>query len=338
MRTLRELAVTGATDPDTADAGGGTFTASEFQLTFMSPDVIRFAEEQRFFMQAVQENTELIGSKDKTLRLPISTGHQDISARTANEYSHERTWTELNKLDMIDITPAWILGGVNISKELVSTSRVDLIREAKFYVVEDIVEDMETAITKEIDTRCTTNVVYGGDAAKPDDLSKGDKITTDLVADAIEKLGSKWKASLLYISAAQQNVFHKSSQFTNAAEYGSDKVVLKGEIGEYLGVKVIVTDLVQGYVKDGHDEGISGEDGYWGHDDNSPVLTAGTSCQLVGFTRSGRKPIAFVWKEKPTVDYEYNKKYTAHYIMSDVAYAVRVTQEKACCLIKVSDT
>ena len=337
MRTLKEL-VSNVTDPDTADAGGGTFTASEFQMTFMSPDVIRFAEEQRFFMQSVQEYTDLIGNKDKALKIPISTGHQDISARTAANYGFERTWTELNKLDQITVEPAWKLGGVNIAKELLSTTRVDLIREAKFMLVEDIVEDIETAITTEIDTRCTTNVVYGGDAVNPDDLSKGDKITTDLVADAIEKLGSKWKASLLYISAAQQNVFHKSSQFTNAAEYGSDKVVLKGEIGEYLGVKIIVTDLVKGYAKDAQDLTVTTADGLWGNDDNTPLLTAGTSCQLIGFTRSGRKPIAFVWKEKPTVDYEYSKKYTAHYIMSDVAYKARVIHEKACCLIKVSDT
>jgi len=332
MKKLRELAAaTGSTHPGSAEM-------SEFQQIFMSPDVARFAEEQRFFMQACQEYTDLIGSKDKTLRIPISTGHQDISARTAADYSTERTWTTMNKLDTKDLTPAWILGGINIAKELLATSRVDLIREAKYTLIEDIVEDMETAITAAIDTSVTTNVVYGGDAAAPDDLSKGDKITTDLVADAIEKLGSKWKASLLFISAAQQNVFHKSSQFTNAAEYGSDRVVLKGEIGEYLGVKVIVSDLVQGYVKDAQDKGIAGADGQWGHDDNAPALTAGTSCQLIGFTRSKRKPLAFAWKEKPTVDYEYDKKFTAHYIMSDVAYKADVIHEKACCLIKVSDT
>lgn len=332
MRTLRELAAhTEGTDPDTANM-------DEFQQIFMSPDVVRFAEEQKFFMQSVQEYSELVGNKDKTLRIPISTGHQDIDPRTAADYNQERTWTELSKLDTIDVTPAWTLGGVSIAKELLSTSRVDLIRESKFLLVEEILENIETAITEEIDTRVTTNVVYGGDATKPDDLSKGDKITTDLVADSIEKLGTKWKAQRLYISAAQQNVFHKSSQFTNAAEYGSDKVVLKGEIGEYLGVKIIVTDLVQGYAKDAQDKGIADTDGQWGHDDNTPLFTAGTSCQLIGFTRSGRKPIAFVWKEKPTVDYEYSKKYTSHYIMSDVAYKARVIHEKACCLIKVSDT
>lgn len=319
MRTLRELAAhTEGTDPDTTNI-------DEFQQIFMSPDVVRFAEEQRFFMQAVEEKTDLIGNKDKTFRVPISTGHQDISARTAGDYNQERTWTELNKLDTIDVTPAWILGGVSIAKELIETSRVDLIREAKFLVIEDIVEDMETAVTEEIDTRCTTNVVYGGDATTPDTLATGDKITTDLVADAIEELGTKWKAKYLFIRAAQQNVFHKSSQFTNAAEYGSDRVVLKGEIGDYLGVSVIVTDLVQHYAAGASDKA----SGTW--------TPAGTSCQLVGCTRSGRKPIAFVWKEKPTVDYEYSKKYTSHYIMSDVAYKARVIHEKACCLIKVSD-
>jgi len=328
MRSLRQLAgAANVTDPESSNM-------TEFQMTFMSPDVIRFAEENRFFMQAVKEYDALIGTPDKTLRLPLSTGHETITARTANTGGEERTWTEMSKLDTVDITPTYKLGGVAIDKELVKTSRVDLIEEAKFILAEDIIEVMETDITAEIDTTVTTNVVYGGDAVKPDDLATGDKITIDLVADAIEKLGTKWKAEMLFIGSAQRAVFHKSSQFTNAAEYGSNEVVLNGEIGKYLGVKIIVTDLVQSYIANAQDKGIEGDDGKWGHD-NSGV--AGTSCQLIGFTHGGRKPIAFAWKEKPNVDYEYSKRKATHYLLSDVSYLAKVVHEKACCLIKVTD-
>ena len=320
MRSLRQLA--GAAN--VTDASSANVT--DFQQTFLSPDVIRFAEENKFFMQAVKEYEALIGTPDKTLRLPLSTGHETITARPDDTAGTERTYTEMSKLDSVDLTPTWKLGGVAIDKALVQTSRVDLIEEAKFILAEDVIEVMETDITAEIDTTVTTNVVYGGDATAPTDIATGDKITVDLVADAIDKLGTKWKAALLFIGSAQRSVFHKSSQFTNAAEYGSNEIVLNGEIGKYLGVKVIETDLVQSYASGAADKaGI----GNW--------AAAGTSCQLVGFTHGGRKPIGFAWKEKPNVDYEYAKRKATHYLLSDVAYKVKVIHEKACCLIKVTD-
>ena len=323
MRSLRQLA--GAANVTDAESSNLT----DFQKTFLSPDVIRFAEENRFFMQAVKEYDSLIGTPDKTLQLPKSTGHETVTARTANTAGTERTYTEMSKLATVDLTPAWKLGGVAIDKALVQTSRVDLIEEAKFILAEDITEVMETDITKEIDNSVTTNVVYGGDATTPATLATGDKITVDLVADAIDKLGTKWKAALLFIRSAQRSVFHKSSQFTNAAEYGSNEIVLNGEIGKYLGVKVIETDLTQHYTAGDQDEGIAGGTGLWG--------PTGSSCQLIGFTHGGRKPIGFAWKEKPNVDYEYSKRKATHYLLSDVAYKAQVIHETACCLIKVSD-
>lgn len=330
MRSLRQLQAANITDTSTSQI-------TEFQDTFLDKDIVKFAEALRFFRQAVLENEVLIGSKDKTLRIPISTSHLDIT--TAHTEGAERAYTELANLDTVDITPTFKLGAVAITKELVDTSRVDLISQAKYVISEAIEEDIEKAITEEIDTSATSNVVYGGDATNPDDLSKGDKITVDLVADAIQKVKeNNFVPALLFIRAAQENVFYKSSQFTNASEYGSTEVVLNGEIGKYLGVKVITSSLVKNYAKDAQDKGISGDDGKWGHDDNSPALTHGTSCQLVGFMAGKRKPITLAWKVKPAIDYEYLKRYANHYIYYDSAYAAKLIQEKACCLIKVSDT
>lgn len=325
MRTLRQLAsATGVTPQDISASPW-----DEARGDFLSPDVVRFAEEQRFFRQAVDERSELIGTKDKSLIIPLSTGHETITSRTALEFGKERTYTEMSKLDTTTVTPTWKLGGVAIDKELLGTTRVDLIKEAKFILVEDIEEQIENAIADAYDGAVTTNVVYGGDATTPATLATGDKITVDLIADAIEKLGTKWKASMLFISAAQRAVFHKSSQFTNASEYGSNEVVLNGEIGKYLGVKIIETDLTKSYTAGDQDEGVSSTPGLWG--------PTGTSCLLVGMSRSGRKPAALVWKEKPSVDYEYLKRKATHYLLSDVAYAAGIIHEKACCLIKVSD-
>lgn len=324
MRTLRQLAsATGVTPQDIAASPW-----DEARAEFLSPDVIRFAEELRFFRQAVDERDELVNSKDKSLIIPLSTGHEDITNRGATDFGEERTYTEMSKLDTKTVTPTYKLGGIAIDKVLLGSTRVDLIKEAKFILVEDIEEQIEKAITNAFDTNVTSNVVYGGDATKPSELAAGDKITVDLIADAIEKMGTKWIPSLLFISSYQRSVFHKSSQFTNAAEYGSNEVVLNGEIGKYLGVKVIETDLVKSYSSSDPDLGVSPSNN-WGAD--------GHSCQLIGMSRAKRKPAVLVWKEKPIVDYEYLKRKATHYLLSDVAYAADVVHEKACCLIKVTD-
>ena len=50
---------------------------------------------------------------------------------------------------------------------------------------------------------------------------------------------------VLFIGVAQEEALRKDSQFVNAAEYGSDTVVQNGEIGQYLGIRVVVTTNVE---------------------------------------------------------------------------------------------
>lgn len=318
MRTLQQLQEERITDTSTSEI-------DEFQDTFLSPEVRKYAEALRFFRQAVVENDVLVRSRDKTLRIPITTSHLDVSFNKTE--GAERYYTEMTNLDTVDITPEFKLGAIAITKELIDTSRVDLIDLAKHMVAQDIEEDIEVHITAIIDTDASANVVYGGDATTPETLATGDKMTVDLVADAIQKIkDNNAVPKLLFIRPAQENVFYKSSQFTNAAEYGGREAVLNGEIGKYLGVKIITTSLTQHYAA--------------GVDDVSALgawTPAGTSCQMIGMGAGQRKPVVLAWKQKPTIAYEYLKRYANHYIYYDACYAAKVVQPDACCLIKVSD-
>ena len=318
MRTLQQLQEARITDTDTSEV-------DEFQDTFLSPEIRAYAEALRFFRQAVEENDVLVKSRDKTLRIPITTSHLDVSFNHTE--GAERYYTEMTNLDTVDITPAFKLGAIAITKELIETSRVDLIDLAKRMVAQDIEEDLEVHITEMIDTDCSGNIVWGGDATTPATLDPGDKITVDMVADAIQKVkDNNAVPKLLFIRPAQENVFYKSSQFTNAAEYGGREAVLNGEIGKYLGVKVICTTLTQHYASSDVDKGFGGT-----------YDTACTSCQLIGMGAGQRKPVVLAWKQKPTIAYEYLKRYANHYIYYDACYAAKVVQPDACCLIKVSD-
>jgi|GEM_PF-1455199 len=127
--------------------------------------------------------------------------------------------------------------------------------------------NLTAAPTPMSDTVNGAQTIFGGDAdASDDSLATGDTLTTDLIAKArrmlMSTIGYYWsdtsthsKASVsknpwtstpqepfvLFIAPEQEEALLNDSQFTNAAEYGSNEVVLNGEIGQYLGIKVIST-------------------------------------------------------------------------------------------------
>lgn len=305
-----------------------TTQISEVQGTIISPDVIKFAENLRFFQNyAKHDESVLLPNKNKTARLSITNAH--LTLTESHTEGDERTYTEMTNIDTVDATPTPKLGGIGITKEIVDTSALDLIDLARYMVAQHHEEAIDDAIATEIDTGSTTNIVWGGDATTAATLATGDTMTLDLVADGIQKLKSYgFKQVALFIASAQEKVFLKSSQFTNAAEYGSSEVRMNGEIGteKYLGLKIISTENAKTYAGSATDLTDSTA---WG--------AAGHSCSLIGDFMGRQAAFALAWKQRLTVDYEYLKKYATHYIYYDSVYVAKTTQPKALCLIKVTD-
>lgn len=305
-----------------------TTQISETQMTVLSPDVIKFAENLRFFQNFVKHDTQvLLPNKNKTARLSITNAH--LTLTESHTEGDERTYTEMTNIDTVDATPTAKLGAIGITKEIVDTSSLDLIDLARYMIAQHHEEALDDAIATEIDTGSTTNIVYGGTASAASGLATGNTITLDLVADAIAKIkANAFKQKALFISSSQEKVFLKSSQFTNAAEYGSSEVRMNGELGteKYLGLKIISTENTKTYAGSATDLTDSTA---WG--------AAGHSCALVGDFQNRSAAAAIAWKQKLTVDYEYLKKYATHYLYYDASYIVKTTQPKALCLIKVTD-
>jgi len=109
--------------------------------------------------------------------------------------------------------------------------------------------------------------IFGGDATAADgSLDTGDVLTTDLIKRAITLLSSdigyywastttfakssvsknpwtptKQEPFVFFMANEQWEALMNESQFTNAAEFGSQEPVLTGEIAQYMGVRMIVT-------------------------------------------------------------------------------------------------
>lgn len=204
-----------------------------------------------------------------------------------------------------------------------------------------------------------TQTLFGGDAtsdatgAGATALATGDVITTDLVAKAAQRLKSKYfyyrtsnagfgtetkvtatyfknpwmpntaEPFVLFIGPCQEETFRKDSQFVNASEYGSDKIVHNGEIGEYLGIKIVVTNNIESVASTG--TAPDGNTGGCGADM--------TRCILM----KAKKACAVVWGQKPTLKvFDYPSQDQTRILLT-CAYAITVVQPDAIIKIDVTD-
>jgi N4-gp56 family major capsid protein len=324
LQQVAELAAAAAiTDTSTTQI-------SETQGKQWQDEVMKYAEDQRFFLQAIQENNTLVGKGDSVLTVMKSTSALAVDSSPAGGEGDVRDNTELTNLDTVDITPTFKRGKVSISKQLVMTSRLDLIAQAKYVIANALSRDVDQAIATALQAATvTTNRLWGGDATGVDSLATGDVLTTDLIADAaVLNKKNNFVPYAFFMAAEQEGTLRKDSQFTNAAEYGGNEVILKGEIGNYLGIKIIVTTNTPTYASGATDTNETPTT--WG--------AAGHACIMLAKNHMGQKSAAtLAWKEKPHIDYEYEKDEAIHKIYYDQAYAASLIEEGAMCLVKVTD-
>lgn len=233
------------------------------------------------------------------------------------------TWTALDNIANVSVTPLPILAGYELRRHLMDTNIINMVDHAKeelTYAIGDRIDRLiATTVGDATDAATSTlgmQILYGGDANTDQNttgaLAAGDVITTDLVAkgarylkDTVMKYrtsgaGAEATASItknpwqntpddpyvLFIGPAQEETFLKDSQFVNAAEYGSNMVIQNGEIGSYLRIKIVVTTNIES-VASGSTGVVSG----------SATGTDTTFCILM----KPKASVALVWGRDPEI-------------------------------------
>ncbi len=338
MRSIAELqkvSVPGRHIASLADAHTRIATTgiTDMQVTKWATEVIKWSEEMRHLDQVVMINKEMVGVKNESVTIPITTSHLDIT--NSHTEGSTRTKTEMDNMSTTtaNVATGDFLGGlITITQRLLMTVSVDLIGQAKYTIAEDMADDVDLALATALQTtNLTANVVYGGDATQIEDITTGDVLTTDLIADArrLIKVNSKTIPKFLIISSFQEATLLKDSQFVNASEYGSNEVVLKGEIGTYLGLKVLVTDNANFSYTSGDTEV---------NEAASPGALCNI-CPVIGVNKKGQKVgIGLAWKEMPNVGYEFEKDENIHKLYYNQAFTTFEIFTEAWALIKVSQT
>lgn len=311
-----------AVETDATDSA--TSNISNLWKTIILADIVKYAQEKAYLLNAVKQ---IIAEPNvKSVKVPINTSNLNFDEQTnalaTTTYETEiRDWTELTNLTTVEFSYQLYKYGTIIAKEVLKSTSVDLIAWAKAQLANDAVRTLDTAIGAALGAATPAATKWGGDAGQTSEVDTGDILTTDMMADAVTELDEEgWENTpdqpyILFISAKQKAALLKDSQFVNASEYGSNAVVATGEVGTYLGAKVIVTPRLVDITS------------------SAGTSAAATRCMLVKSQVCG----GLVWFEKPTIDGEYNKRRAAAEVYMDMAFATDSLQDKAIVWLEVSD-
>jgi len=302
----------------TGDTTTATTGISTVQGKYWIQEILAAAKQKMFFEQFAWVTMVRPGNKD--VEVPVATSHLDFTATTAEGV--DRTMTQVDNLNTVTFTPATAKFGAAVSKDVVRTSQVDVVKWAREEMVYDAALTIDIAFGTALAAASSpAATLYGGDATSTATLEAGDVLTTDLIAKANRYLKANgWypepdKPFVLFIAAANEEALMKDSQFVNAAEYGSNEVVMNGEIGRYIGIKVISTEQCPSATT-------------WGGG-----ALAGHTCFMV----KAKVAYGIAYGERPTLDFEYEKNQAEYRVYLDMAYQCKTLQEGAIVIINVSD-
>lgn len=350
--TIQELAETGQ-----STVRGTSFTAYALSPVKWLAEIVDAARNRHFFAQFAFQVVAPDGTKDivfpkRTVYLGRSGMTYDTTERTAADVS----WTTYNNVDGVTATPAISLSGVAITNHALRTNAMNLLDRAKEDLVYAIGDTVDYAVSTALvgATAATSSArgyqtVYGGDARADSELAAGDTLTTDMIAAARMKLMSTtckyWTPSspaaeasssatknpwypddaepfVCFIPPEMEKILLTDSQFVNAAEYGSDKVVHSGEIGEYLRAKIIVTNNVLAYAAS-----VTGPDA-------STTAVAMYRCLMI----KARKSVGLAWGIEPKLTIFDFPSRAEQRILLETAYQAKVIYDDAIVAIDVSQS
>jgi len=256
-----------------------------------------------------------------------------LSVTLSNTEADVRTNTEITNVSDVDATISasdWKRGKISVTKQILETSMVDWIKQAKYSIMNYLEQDVDTAIATELQDTSISDRVFGGSGnTEPANLATGDVFHVDLIAEAMWKLEDNKKiARYLYIAPAQLYRLRLSSQFMNAAEHGSREMIQRGYIANFMSVDIIVTENTPAHTSAATD--VNQSSSAWG--------ATGHCCIMIGVSKDMRNiAIGLGWKERPHITYVYNHDRSVHRLYCDMCYVVKLLMASAVCLIKVTD-
>ena len=294
-----------------ADTTTGTTGIASVTPEIWSAQVERAAQELRVARNFVKVNTDLLNGPGDIVHLPKS---GTLTAIQLTEGVAIVT-SAMDGYNTLDLTPYEVGAGTSVTKDVVENLKPDILADSSQQLSDALAQKEDLDILIALETG--TTVLYGGSATSTATLALLDLITTDLFADAVTEVRkAKYHPDVLFIAPEQENVFIKDSQFVDASKYGASEIVQNGELGKYLGVRVISTVNTPAHTN-------------WGA--GSDVL--GHSCLMIDSKHAG----ALAVKRTATIETKYEPGTRMHEMFATLKYQAGVLNNGAICVVKVTD-
>ncbi len=257
-----EQLTSGVTMIGTSSAGSQTAGIGSIMGSTWADKIIFDAQPDRVLSKYFLEFNDLMGNNDVTIVIPKIGDIDLMGGRTGKIEGISRVFTKFDTADNLTVTLTSAdvkLGGCSVSFETASATRVSIVEMAHQQLVRQYLNTIETdanAILEAASISSTTGAgsVFGGstvadNAAITSSLATGDVIDVDKIVDMKIMLQAKDFAkrpgdAVLILHPTQMKQLLKSSQFTNAAQFGAPSVVQQGVIEQYVGVKLETSSLV----------------------------------------------------------------------------------------------
>lgn len=349
-KVIIELADTG----DTISTGirGTGDTVYRMEPRIWLKNIVDAAKKRHFATQFAYQ--AVLGANQKDVVIPKRRKYLGSGSAWSTEGSTVN-WTSMSNLSGVAITPLAQNYGIALSNEAVRTNAIDLMRAAReelTYMVGDNVDvevfrALKSDSQKSTSTTLGSQAIYAGDATRASEITAGDILSTDHVAQAKRKLQSSickywtygtseasssesknpWQNTsdapfVLFIAPEQEEALLTDSQFVSAAEYGSDKVVKTGEIGEYLGVKIVVTNNTPSYAASAT------------HADATTTGVAQHRCVMM----KAQRGVGLAWRQKPRLQVFSYPSQLEQRLVIEQSYAAALVHPDAVVHINVGDS
>lgn len=256
-------------------------------------------------------------------RIPIGTAMtepSDWSAMTPGSADFESEDFDINDLALSlsrygfrseisrDAINDWAPVGLNVMDALKQEMITWLaIKKDQLILQDDANSDLSASALSSV-VSGSDSTIDSGDTLAPEDLNEAKTL--------IEENNRADDGEFFFFAHPRQvKALRDDSQFTNAAEYGSNRVVMTGEIGEYLGIRIIVTTNVASYTSSGTD---FNTDGY------------------EGLLINSRYAYAVATNDPLLIEPDYDASQTLHEINASFTYAVGNIDTNAAVLVASS--
>ncbi len=206
--------------------------SSYINPTLWSEQIEQIARENTIMVPLVLTDTRALGTSGVQINIAKNSAFTAIALT-------EGTATPVSTISWDQVTVTFVEYG--LAKQV---SELQLSYGLKA-VFNDITMNMGTALAETKDDviidalSAGANSTIYADATTSGSISSSNVFSTDLIAEGVTTMRvAKREPNYLVIHPNCENTLLKDAQFVDASKYGGREVVLKGEVGRYLGLRV----------------------------------------------------------------------------------------------------